>query len=68
MTILEKETNEIKIGDETESFWNLRKKIEERYLEQLKQDLNDLPKLIDFHEEIIKLCEEKIKNAVKIEI
>ena len=58
----------VHIGDEKDNFWFQRRRVEEAHIEQLKRDKENIPQLIELHKEIIKLCDKKLKDVVKIDI
>lgn len=58
-----KEKIEFEIVTKDEAFWRDKRDLSEKSIKALKEDYEIIPRLIKFHEEIIKLCEGNIKNA-----
>jgi len=59
---------EVKVGNEEEAYWQERKKASEETIKMHEEGLKIIPRHINFHKEIIKLCEEKLKDVVKVEV
>jgi len=62
------EQAEILIGDEVQQYWMKRKKMSEQSLINLEADFKVIPMHQKFHKEIIKLCDKKLKDVVKVKI
>ena len=41
------------------AFWTNKKELSESIVKQLEQDLKDIPSLIEFHQAVVEMCEEK---------
>ena len=57
------ETEEFTFAEsKDEAYWIDRKKQSEQAIKLLKADMEMIPNHIKFHEEVIKMCQEKIKK------
>ena len=53
---------DVKIGTKEEAFWENRRFLEERMIQDLENDIKNGPKLLEFHRNALKFCEEKVKE------
>lgn len=54
---------DVKIGTKEENFWTIKKELSEELIKAMKEDLEDIPRLIEFHEVVIDMCEKKIQES-----
>lgn len=50
--------------DKSEAYWIERKKVSEAQIKALRNELEEIPRHIMFHEAIIAMCEEKLAKKV----
>lgn len=55
--------DDVKIVSKEKEFWIVRKENAERVLADMKNDVAKMPLLLTFQEEIVKMCEQKIKAS-----
>ena len=51
----------VKIVSQEEAFWTHKKAASQQVINEMKIDLKRFPKLKEFHQEIINLCDRKIE-------
>lgn len=57
------EGGEAEIATKEEAFWIGKKEVSERIIAQLKADLLEIPKLIEFHEAVVGMCADKSESG-----
>lgn len=59
---MELSENDVVIVSKEKEFWITKKEFEERIIKTLEHDSEEIPRLIEFHKEVLKACEEKINK------
>lgn len=59
------ETDDFTMAEnEEEAFWAEKKSLSEELIKGMEKDLEQIPKLINFHKAVICMCEQKMKDSI----
>lgn len=57
----DKKEEKIKVISKNHKFWKDKKELSEDTIEKLEYDKEQIPKLIEFHRAIVKMCDNEIQ-------